>query len=117
MCLDPCGSLVNDTSRKRPLSLCILGGRLREVRRYDDDIWGGGGLDDIHHFPLTLRMLHKGCYFHRLSDLVLAFSCGLAKTFQIYTLSVDTYFSGNGEKNSVFKNIRYRLLTVRVDRA
>ena len=63
---------------------------------------GGGGLDDIHHFPLTVRMLHKGCYFHRLSDLVLAFSCGLAKTFQIYTLSVDMYFLGNGDKNSKY---------------
>ena len=78
--------------------------RLREVRRYDDDIWGGGGgLDDKHHFPLTLRMLQKGCYFHRLSDLVLAFSCGLAKTFHIYTLSVDTYFLGNGEKTPCSK--------------
>ena len=86
--------------------------------RFDGTMMTSGGrLDDIHHFPLTLRMLHKGCYFHRLSDLVLAFSCGLAKIFQIYTLSVDTYFLGKGEKNSVFKNIRYRLLTVRVDRA
>ena len=64
-------------------------------------------LDDIKHFSLSLRMLLKGCYFHRLSDLVCAFSCGLAKTLQIYTLSVDTYFLENGDKISVFKNIRY----------
>ena len=42
MCLDPCGSLVNDTPRKRPLSLCIL---VVAYRRFDGTMMtsGGGG--------------------------------------------------------------------------
>ena len=57
--------------------------------------------DVIHHMPLALSTLCKGCY-----RIVLAFSCGQAKTIEIrYTCTCGSvFFFFEGEKSSLFQN-------------
>ena len=63
--------------------------------------------DVIHHIPLALRMLCKGCY--RIS-IVLAFLHERAKTIQICSVGTPPplphLVSKQRKKISVFKNIR-----------
>ena len=55
--------------------------------------------DVIHHIPLALRMLCKGCY--RIS-ILLAFSLERAKTIQIRYVRTPLFFL-NGEKSHRFQ--------------
>ena len=58
--------------------------------------------DVIHHIPLALRMLYKGCY--RIS-ILLAFSLERAKTIQMRYVRTPLFF-WTEKKVTVLKNIR-----------
>ena len=74
----------------------------KEVFEYDDVI------PHIYFFPAQ-RIFSEGCY--RIS-ITLAFKCGWAKAARIRYMWMRIFFSfffQNGEKISVFKNIRIRV--------
>ena len=78
---------------KRRLFAFICGRTKSEVFEYDDV---------THHILLAWPMLRKGCY--RIY-IVLAFSCGRAKTIRIRYVRMRNFFE-NGEKILFFKNVR-----------